>query len=81
MILKLKLFELEVDALQGRKQGLRVKCKNPACPRRCTLTFETPKGFSSVSEGMIAAAVSSLCRGLAKENASPANVHIQKSLM
>lgn len=81
MILKTKLFELEAVPLRGKKPGLKVKCLSPGCIHRCTLTFETPIGFSCVSGDILASAFSSLCAGLAKVRESGANIVIQKSLM
>lgn len=81
MIIKTRLFELQVDALPGSKPGLKVKCLTPACPHKCTLTFKTPSGFSCVSEEMLASVFSSLCAKLGKASASREIVPIQTSLM
>lgn len=81
MIIKTKLFELSADALRGKKPGLKVKCLAPACTHRCTLTFETPSGFSSVSGDILAAAFSSLCAGLVKAGEFRPSIVSQKSLI
>lgn len=81
MIIKTKLFELSADALPGKNPGLKVKCLAPACTHRCTLTFETPTGFSSVSGETLAVAFSSLCAGLVRAGESRLSTVSQKSLI
>lgn len=81
MIIKTKLFELSADVLRGKKPGLKVRCLAPACTHRCSLTFETPNGFSFVSGDMLAAAFSSLCAGLGKDGESRPSIVSQKNLI
>lgn len=66
MVIDKGFTKLQVDALRGRKCGLKVRCMIPDCPLRCSLTFETPAGFSSVSADTLVVAFSSLCTRLAK---------------
>ena len=80
MKLKSKLFELEADALLGSRPALKVTCKNPGCTHRCSVTFKTPKGFSSVSGVRLDSVFSLLCKELGKEKESAANVITQISL-